>query len=69
MTGLICLGRDDEMKKETVFTNVNIRNLSRPLVRRLKSVLALRGQTLTEWFTLVAAETAGEMKASRGNER
>lgn len=40
------------------FQDVRIRSVPSKLVRRLKSVLALRGQTLTEWFMLVAAESA-----------
>ena len=45
-----------------VMQDVRIRTVSSALTRRLKSVLVLRGQTLSEWYTIVAAKTADESK-------
>ena len=40
------------------FQDIRIREVPSELVRRLKSVIALRGQTLCEWFMIEAAKTA-----------
>jgi hypothetical protein len=40
--------------------DIRIRSMPTQLVYRLKSVLALRGQTLGDWFLIVAAKTADE---------
>lgn len=42
----------------TELQDVRIRGVSVILVRRLKAVLAGRGQTMIEWFTQSAAQEA-----------
>lgn len=40
--------------------DVRIRTVPVKLVRRLKSVLARRGESLVDWFLIEAAKTASE---------
>ena len=40
--------------------DVRIRSVPSVLVRRLKAILYKRNSTLSEWFLLVAAETANK---------
>lgn len=42
------------------FQQVRIRNVSSKLMRRLKAVLAKRGETVGSWFLLVASRTANK---------
>ena len=45
--------------------DIRIRSMPTQLVYRLKSVLALRGQTLGDWFLIEAAKTADERKKTK----
>jgi hypothetical protein len=47
-----------EATKAIEVQDVRIRDVPVELVRRLKSVLAARGETLGEWFLMAAARDA-----------
>jgi hypothetical protein len=50
------------MKIKKDMQDVRIRTVPRKLVNRLKAVLAIRDQSMVEWFQQEAAKTADEGK-------
>ena len=51
------------------FQDVRITGVNSTMVRRLKSVLVVRNQTLGEWFLIVAAREIAEAKKKWGDAR